>query len=120
MNVSPRITSYLISHKDTDCMFGLGGITTDRLTSGLKNAKMKPGQILAGGFDAAPGTLTGLETGYMVASIDQQQYLQGYFSVYVLYLMKNYGFAPQIDTGGYLITKDNIKLIKELSPKNIR
>ena len=115
-----RITSYLIGHKDTDCIFGLGGITTDRLTSALKNAKKKPGQILAGGFDATPGTLTGLDTDYMVASIDQQQYLQGYFSVYVLYLMDKYGFAPQIDTGGYLITKDNIDLIKTLSPKNIR
>lgn len=115
-----RITSYIIGHPDVDCMFGLGGITTDRMTSAMKNAKKKPGQIFAGGFDAAPGTLTGLETNYMVASIDQQQYLQGYFSVYVLYMMKAYGFAPQIDTGGFLITKDNIELIKELSPKNIR
>jgi simple sugar transport system substrate-binding protein len=115
-----RITSYLIGHKDVTFIFGLGGITTDRLTSGLKNSGKKPGQILAGGFDAAPGTLTGLATGYMVASIDQQQYLQGYFAVYTLFLMKAYGFAPQIDTGGYLITKDNIDLIKTLSPKNIR
>jgi simple sugar transport system substrate-binding protein len=115
-----RITSFLIANSDLDCIFGLGGITTDRITSALKNAKKRPGQVLAGGFDATPGTLTGLETNYMVASIDQQQYLQGYFSVYVLYLMKKYGFAPQIDTGGYLITKDNIELIKSLSPKNIR
>jgi simple sugar transport system substrate-binding protein len=56
----------------------------------------------------------------MVASIDQQQYLQGYFSVYVLYLMKKYDLRPTIDTGGYLITKDNIALIKKLSPMNIR
>jgi hypothetical protein len=34
--------------------------------------------------------------------------------------MKKYGFAPQIDTGGYLITKDNIALIEKLSPQNIR
>jgi simple sugar transport system substrate-binding protein len=115
-----RITSYIIAHPDVKLMFGLGGITTDRLTSAMKNAGKKAGDILGGGFDAAPGTLTGLEENYMVASIDQQQYLQGYFSVYVLYLMKKYGFAPQIDTGGFLITKDNIKLIKELSPKNIR
>jgi simple sugar transport system substrate-binding protein len=115
-----RITSYVIAHPDVKLMFGLGGITTDRLTSGMKNAGKKAGDVLGGGFDAAPGTLTGLETGYMVASIDQQQYLQGYYSVYVLYLMKKYGFAPQIDTGGFLITKDNIALIKTLSPKNIR
>jgi simple sugar transport system substrate-binding protein len=115
-----RITSYIIAHPDVKLLFGLGGITTDRLTSGMKNAGKKAGDMLGGGFDAAPGTLTGLETGYMVASIDQQQYLQGYFSVYVLYLMKKYGFAPQIDTGGFLITKDNIALIKKLSPQNIR
>jgi simple sugar transport system substrate-binding protein len=115
-----RITSYIIGHSDLKCLFGLGGITTDRLTSGMKNAGKKAGDILGGGFDAAPGTLTGLEESYMVASIDQQQYLQGYLSVYVLYLMKKYGFAPQVDTGGFLITKDNINLIKTLSPKNIR
>jgi hypothetical protein len=40
--------------------------------------------------------------------------------VYVLYLMKKYGFAPEIDTGGFLITKKNIDLIKKLSPLNIR
>ncbi len=115
-----RITSYVIAHPDVKLMFGLGGITTDRLTSGMKNAGKKAGDILGGGFDAAPGTLTGLEEGFMVASIDQQQYLQGYFSVYVLYLMKKYGFAPQIDTGGFLITKNNIALIKKLSPLHIR
>lgn len=115
-----RITSYLIGNPDVKLLFGLGGITTDRLTSAMRNAGKRPGDILAGGFDAAPGTLTGLKTGYMLASIDQQQYLQGYFSVYVLYLMKKYGFAPQIDTGGYLITKDNISLIERLSPQNIR
>jgi len=115
-----RETAYIIAHPDVKFLFGLGGITTDRMTSALKNAGKKPGEILAGGFDAAPGTLTGLETNYMVASIDQQQYLQGYFSVYVLYLMKKYGFAPNIDTGGFLITKQNIDLIKRLSPMNIR
>jgi simple sugar transport system substrate-binding protein len=115
-----RITSYLIGNKDVKCLFGLGGIATDRLTSGMKNAGRRAGDIMAGGFDAAPGTLTGLQTGYLVASIDQQQYLQGYFAVYVLFLMKKYGFAPQIDTGGFLITKDNIDLIKRLSPMKIR
>lgn len=115
-----RITSYLIGNSDLDCLFGLGGITTDRITASLKNAKKKPGQIVSGGFDATPGTLTGLRQGFMEASIDQQQYLQGYFSVMTLYLMEAYGFAPNIDTGGYLITEDNIDLIEKLSPKHIR
>jgi simple sugar transport system substrate-binding protein len=115
-----RITSYLIAHPDVDCIFGLGGITTDRMTPSLKNAGKKPGEILAGGFDTTPGTLTGINQNYMVATVDQQQYLQGYFSVYVLYLMKKYGFSPQIDTGGFLVTKGQTALIEKLSPMNVR
>jgi len=115
-----RITSYIIAHPDVKLIFGLGGITTDRMTTAMKNAGKKVGDMLGGGFDAAPGTLTGLEQGYMVASIDQQQYLQGYFAVYVLYLMKKYDLRPNIDTGGYLINKDTIALIKKLSPLHVR
>jgi len=118
--VESRETSYLLAHPETKFMFGLGGICTDRLTDSLKAAGKKPGEILAGGFDCAPGTLTGLDEGYVEATIDQQQYLQGYFAVYTLYIMKKYGFTPQIDTGGFLVDKDTIGLIKELSPKMIR
>jgi len=115
-----RITAYIVAHPDVKVIFGLGGICTDRLTSGMKNAKKKVGDMLGGGFDATPGTQEGLKQGYMIASIDQQQYLQGYFSVYVLYLIKKYDLRPNIDTGGYLITKDNIELIGKLSPLHIR
>ena len=118
--VESRMTSYLIAHPETKFLFGLGGICTDRLTSSLKNAGKKPGEIIAGGFDTAPGTLEGLKAGLVEATIDQQQYLQGYFSVYTLYLMKKYGFAPNIDTGGYLVDKNNIGLIEKFSPMKIR
>ena len=118
--VESRMTSYLIAHPETKFLFGLGGICTDRLTSALKNAGKKPGEIIAGGFDTAPGTLEGLKAGLVEATIDQQQYLQGYFSVYTLYLMKKYGFAPNIDTGGYLVDKNNIGLIEKFSPMKIR
>ncbi|MFQ6065847.1 MAG: substrate-binding domain-containing protein [bacterium] len=118
--VESRETAYLLAHPETTFMFGLGGICTDRLTDSLKAAGKKPGEIIAGGFDCAPGTLNGLKEGYVEATIDQQQYLQGYFAVYVLYLMKKYGFAPQIDTGGYLVDKDTIGIIEDLSPKMIR
>ena len=118
--VESRMTSYLIAHPETKFLFGLGGICTDRLTSSLKNAGKKPGEIIAGGFDTAPGTLEGLKSGHVEASIDQQQYLQGYFAIYTLYLMKKYGFAPNIDTGGYLVDKNNIGLIEKFSPMKIR
>jgi len=118
--VESRITSYLIAHPNTKVLFGLGGICTDRLTSSLKNAGKRPDQIVAGGFDAAPGTITGLKTGYVEATVDQQQYLQGYFAISTLFLMKKYGFAPNIDTGGFLVDKHNIATIEKYSPMHIR
>ncbi|RME84230.1 MAG: twin-arginine translocation signal domain-containing protein [Caldilineae bacterium] len=112
-----RITAYLLANPDVAVIMGAGGICTDRLTSALKNAGKQPGEVIAGGFDAAPGTVEGLKTDYLVASIDQQQYLQGYFAVITLFLYNKFGLTPNIDTGGYLITKDNLGLIEELSGK---
>ncbi|GAB4545900.1 MAG: substrate-binding domain-containing protein [Anaerolineae bacterium] len=113
--VEQRETAYLVAHPETTFFMGAGGICTDRLTSALKAAGKKPGEIYAGGFDATPGTVEGMKEGYVLASIDQQQYLQGYLAIVTLYLLNKYGLTPNVDTGGYLITKDNLGLIEELS-----
>lgn len=119
--VESRETSYLLANPKTKFMIGLGGICTDRLTDSLKAAGKKPGEVIAGGFDTTPTTLTGIREGYVTATIDQQQYLQGYFAVYVLYLYKKYGLTPNIDTGGYLVDSvDKIGLIEKLSPLHVR
>jgi simple sugar transport system substrate-binding protein len=115
--VESRITAYLTSHPETTFIMGAGGICTDRLMSSLKAAGKNPGEVYAGGFDAAPATLEGLSTGYLIASIDQQQYLQGYLAIYAMYLYKKYGLTPNVDTGGYLITPDKVDMIKGLSGK---
>ena len=94
-----RETSYLLAHPETTFMIGLGGIATDRLTDSLKAAGKEPGEVIAGGFDTTAATLNGLREGYITATIDQQQYLQGYYAVYVLYLYNKFGFTPNIDTG---------------------
>jgi simple sugar transport system substrate-binding protein len=113
--VEARMTDYLVAHPETTFLMGAGGICTDRLMSSLKAAGKEPGDVWAAGFDAAPGTVEGLKSGYVTNSIDQQQYLQGYHAVTTLMLYNKYGLTPNIDTGGYLITKDNLGLIEELS-----
>jgi len=119
--VQQRQTSYLLSHPETTFFIGIGGITTDRIAASLKAAGYKPGEIIAGGFDPCPGTIAGLKNGYVEATIDAQQYLQGYYPVFVLYLVKKYGFKPNnIDTGGFLVDKNNIGTIEKLSPFKIR
>jgi len=119
--VEARETSYLLAHPETTFLIGLGGICTDRLTASLKAAGRNPGEVIAGGFDTTPDTLNGIREGYITATIDQQQYLQGYFAVYVLYLYNKGGFTPNIDTGGYLVdSPDKIVLIEKLSPLHVR
>ena len=113
--VEGRLTDYLLAHPETTFLVGAGGIVTDRLTSALKAAGKEVNEVWAAGFDAAPGTVEGLKEGYVTNSIDQQQYLQGYYAIYTMYLYNKYGLKPNIDTGGYLITKDNLGLIEELS-----
>jgi simple sugar transport system substrate-binding protein len=115
--VEQRMTAYLLAHPETTFLLGAGGIGTDRLTSVLKNAGKAPGEIIAGGFDTTPGTVEGLKSDFVLATIDQQQYLQGYFAVSTLVLYNKFGLTPNIDTGGYLVTKDNLALIQELSGK---
>jgi simple sugar transport system substrate-binding protein len=116
-----RETSYLLAHPETTFMIGLGGIATDRLTDSLKAAGKEPGEVIAGGFDTTAATLNGLREGYITATIDQQQYLQGYYAVYVLYLYNKFGFTPNIDTGGYLVDSiEKIDLIEKLSPMHVR
>ena len=118
--VEKREVSYLLAHPETTFMIGLGGICTDRLATALKDAGKKPGEVIAGGFDCCPGTLEGLKSGYVEATIDQQQYLQGYFAVICGYLYKWAGFMPNIDTGGYLVDKDTIGIIEKFSPLHVR
>jgi simple sugar transport system substrate-binding protein len=113
--VESRMTDYLVAHPETTFLLGAGGIVTDRLMSALQAAGKEVGDVWAAGFDAAPGTVEGLKSDYVTASIDQQQYLQGYYAIYTMYLYNKYGLTPNIDTGGYLITKDNLGLIEELS-----
>jgi simple sugar transport system substrate-binding protein len=114
--VEERETAYLLAHPETTFFLGAGGICTDRITSSLKAAGKAPGEIIAGGFDVAPGTVEGLNEGYITATIDQQQYLQGYFAVYALYLYNKFALTPNIDTGGYLVDNpETLGIIEELS-----
>ena len=114
--IEERESAYLTAHPETTFFLGAGGICTDRIMSSLKAAGRKAGEVIAGGFDVAPGTVEGLKAGYITATIDQQQYLQGYFAVYTLYLYNKYGLTPNIDTGGYLIDNpEKLGLIEKLS-----
>ena len=86
----------------------------------VKSAGMKPGQVKIVCFDMGPDTLQYLKKGYIQASTVQKPYFMGYFGVISAYMMAKMGEmgptylkmmlnnANHIDTGIYLVTKENL------------
>jgi simple sugar transport system substrate-binding protein len=75
-------------------------------------------------FDLSPDVLTAVENGELLFAIDQQQYLQGYLPVVMLYLYKTnlntVGGGLPVLTGPGFVTKDNAAQVKDLSAKGTR
>ncbi len=86
----------------------------------IKSAGMKPGQVKVVCFDMGPDTLQYLKEGYIQASTVQKPYFMGYFGVLSTYIMGKIGKlgpaylkmmlnnSDHIDTGIYLVTKENL------------
>lgn len=87
--------------------------------SGL-NAANDLGLSLAGvaGFDITPEIIDAIEAGDIAFTIDQQQYLQGYLPILLLYLnvtnQNVAGGGQPILTGPGFVTPENAAIVKEL------
>jgi simple sugar transport system substrate-binding protein len=111
--IEQRETSYILAHPETKFIIGLGSVVTGRIMSAMKAAGMSPDDIIAGGFDVTPSSLEAIKEGYLAKLVDAQQYLEGYYTVYSLFLMKKYGFLSNVDTGAFLIDKSNIETFEQ-------
>jgi simple sugar transport system substrate-binding protein len=118
--IEQRESSYLIAHPETKIIIGLGSVVTGRIMDSMKTAGVSPDEVITAGFDVTPSSLEAIKAGYLHTLVDAQQYLEGYFAIYVLYLMKRYGFITNVDTGGFLIDKSNIAIFEEGMKKGYR
>jgi len=100
------MTQYLIGHSDTKAIIGLGETPTSQAVAAIKEAGLK---IPAAGFDVDSEIVRNIEAGSLAATVDQQPYIQGYYTVTEMALLLKFGVTPSdIDTGGRsLITKAN-------------
>ena len=93
--------------------------------SGL-NAANDAGRELVGigGFDITPEIITAIEAGDIAFTVDQQQYVQGYLPILLLYLnvtnLNTVGGGQPILTGPGFVTADNAEQIKELAEAGTR
>lgn len=73
------------------------------------------------GFDLSPAILRLIKVDFIRFTIDQQPYIQGFYPVIQLTLLCRYGIRPStIDTGAWVITKEDVDTVLELKKRNYR
>jgi simple sugar transport system substrate-binding protein len=115
-----RISAYLLGHKDVKGVVNVGGLTTEVAGMVVQDLKLQ-GKVVVGGFDLLPQTGPAIKAGITKAVIDQQPYLQGYYTVVELAMMKFGKFAAfDIDTGRGIVNDKNINDVADLAKRRIR
>jgi simple sugar transport system substrate-binding protein len=103
------ISAALQADPDIDGFMGTGPVIA---VSGL-NAANDVGRELVGigGFDITPEIITAIENGEIAFTVDQQQYVQGYLPILLLYLnvtnLNTVGGGQPVLTGPGFVTPEN-------------
>jgi simple sugar transport system substrate-binding protein len=105
---------YLLGHPETVAVVGLGSVPLTVAPAAVQEAGL---DIPMGGFDLTADIIAGIEAGSITATVDQQPYSQGFYSVTQLVLYLKYGLFPSdMDTGGLgLVDASNVATVKELT-----
>jgi simple sugar transport system substrate-binding protein len=107
-----RIQAYFSGHPNIKGMFAVDGGSTEGLAKTMAANKLREKGIHAGGFDLLPTTLEAISKGDLDFTIDQQPYLQGFYTIMVLFVYKLSGGLSgpaDINTGLKFVTKDNVE-----------
>jgi simple sugar transport system substrate-binding protein len=107
-----RIQAYFSGHPNIKGMFAVDGGSTEGLAKTMAANKLQEKGIHAGGFDLLPTTLEAISKGDLDFTIDQQPYLQGFYTIMVLFVYKLSGGLSgpaDINTGLKFVTKANVE-----------
>lgn len=113
------INAALSADPDIDGFLGVGPVIA---MSGLRAAQALGKEVgssfFVGGFDITPEIIDAIEAGNVAFTVDQQQYLQGYIPVVLLFLettnQNTLGGGLPILTGPGFVTPDNAAEVKAL------
>ena len=97
-----------LQESDFDAVLGLGQPSGEPALQALQDTG-KAGKVIFGTFDFSLPLLDGVEAGDVTFVVDQQQYLEGYYSVVVLTQFTQYDFEPPawLPTAAGFVTKEN-------------
>ena len=115
------IQDKLISDKSIDGILALNPVIGIASRDAVKAVK---GSQKIATFDLSTDVLDSIEKGEMMFAIDQQQYLQGYLPVVMLYLYKTnlntVGGGLPVLTGPGIVDKSNAAQVRDLAKKGTR
>lgn len=113
------LTTWLGANQDVKAVVPLGG-TPHRNAVAAEDAAGVEAPIV--GFDTSPQVIDGIKSGRIIATADQQGYIQGYQSVMQGGLFLDFGLAPaNINSGGNaLIDKTNVELLEAEDLQTVR
>lgn len=108
-----KLTQYLLGHKETKAVITLGQMPTEVAPQAIAEAGLS---IPNAGFDISETIIRNILEGKTIASVDQQPFYQGFFTIAQLYYYRKYGLIPcDINTGGAIIDKTNAGPVLEFS-----
>jgi simple sugar transport system substrate-binding protein len=110
----PILVAYIERHPNLKAIGTQHGLVTSFIPQALKEAGKKPGEITVGGIDLAPSTVSGLASGYITVTLNQQLYLQGFLPVIQCVMSKRY-YMPGLNINTAAGTV-NGALVKKLVP----
>jgi simple sugar transport system substrate-binding protein len=115
------IKAIMEANTDIDGFLGTGPVIG---VSGLTAATDLGRDVTVGAFDITPELINAIEAGSVSFTVDQQQYLQGYLPILLLYLnatnLNTAGGGQPILTGPGFVTTDNAAQVKALVAEGTR
>jgi ABC-type sugar transport system substrate-binding protein/DNA-binding CsgD family transcriptional regulator len=113
--MASQLADYFKIHPDTNAIFMLGPSPASALHLYLQRAGLKPRQLYATTHDTSDEIFQMIRGGYLLQTIDQQPYMQGFQTIMSLYLYRQYGLRPSgfINTSS-VVDQSNVDLVTQL------
>lgn len=106
-----KVKAYYLGHQDVKGLFSVDGGTTQCVAETMEQYGLAAKGVRGGGFDLLPRTLHLIDAGHLDFTIDQQPYLQGFYTVMEMYayLVSGGLVGPaEINTGLKFVTKGTV------------
>jgi len=107
-----KIKSFYLGHQDLKGMFAVDAGSTQGVAQVMKENNLPAKGVHGGGFDLLPTTVQLIHEGFLDFTIDQQPYLQGFYTAMQMFVFLASGglVGPAMtNTGLKFVTRDTVE-----------